>query len=601
MNTFLQQLSQFFSSQSLARRLVLLLIVVASLGGLAAIAMRAKTGTYRTIYSNLTLADAADASSRLRQIDIPVRFAEGGSALQVPTRFWDQALIVLAQDGFPSSGNIGYELMDKSSIGLSDFEQKVRYHRSLEGELSRTIMAIDGIERAKVHLALPKPSLFVSEQAEPTASVVLKVRGGRTLEPNEVKGIARLVASAVEKMNPEDVSIVDSQGNMLNQGLDPNEETLALSNRLAYKVEYENRLKERIESMLAKTVGDGKVVARVNADFDFAQRSMTQETYDPDGQVVRQEKWYGEGPAAGGSGAGSAGPAGSDSNLPPGDPGATTVGALGADANAKTDRATFYEISRTTQQIVETVPILERITVSVLVDGSYVEVETPEGELTQEFRPLPESEIAVLTDAVRNIIGYSEDREGGTADSVTVSSVPFRVNEVELEETPLVERLLTPHLIREIIQWSIVGLIGLLLILMVLRPAVRSVAIVGSGGTTQGLPGPQSGDRASISGAGRMLASGAGQQQARLSGQGAPAGLPGGPTATGAQGAQAALGTQSAFAGAPAGADAGAAFLNSPHLHAVRQANEAEAAIAQAAQSNIPKAAAIVRSWLDER
>lgn len=479
MNFFSQliaQLSGVFGSQNAARRGIVFAVMALSLAGLGYMIVRAKTGPYKTLYSNMQPSDAAEAASKLQMAQIPARFGENGATLQVPAGKFDQALMILAQEGLPSSGTPGYdELMGKSNIGVSDFELKVRYHRSLEGELARTIMAINGVERARVHLALPKPTLFVRETAKPTASVVLKLRSGARLTDKEVNGIVLLVSGAVEGLESKAVSIIDQDGKLLNQTDQPEEQAI-MSDRIAYKLNYENLLKERIESMLGKTVGDGKVVAHVNADFDFAQRTTTEERFDPDSQVARRETILDEGPAGNGLTPTNAGGAGSDSNLPP--PGSPSGGfvATGA-AKSRNDRETEYEISKTTAQVVETVPLLHRITVSVLVDGTYDEVDDGEGGTRREFVARDASEMATYEEAVKNVIGYSEDRPGGVSDMVTVKSVAFQLNEVEpfAEEA---EPLMNPDLLRDLIQWGIVALIGLLLIFTVLRPAMKSVSVV---------------------------------------------------------------------------------------------------------------------------
>lgn len=476
----LQQLSALFGSQSAARRFVVLSVVVGSIGLLAYVAMRAQSASYKPVLSNVQQSEAARAIGTLQMIGIPAKLGDGGTSVLVPMgKRWDQALIMLSQEGFPNSGSVGYEIMDKSSIGRSDFEQKIRFHRSLEGELARTIATIDGIDRAKVHLAMPKQSVFVSDQVKPSASVVIKTWPGATLSDDEVRGISVLVSRAVgQGMEPEDVSVVDTRRGMLNPAKEV-EQSSSVNSRLTFKTNHENLLRERIESALAKTVGAGKVVARVNADYDFTQTVTTAETYDPDSKVVRQSTEITEGGAT----AVGAGPPGSSSNLPPG-------GASSGDAGgrSRSDQKFYYEIAKTTSQVTQTVPTLQRLTVSVLVDGLYEEVDDGSGNVTREYSPRPARELADLENSVKAIVGYSEERPGGGVDLVTVSSVQFQMGEDEFGEEAAERPLFTPDMIQNLAQWLVLAAISMMLIFLVLRPAVKSISVIAS--PAPSLPGP---------------------------------------------------------------------------------------------------------------
>lgn len=553
------QLSKVFGSQPAARRLMVFLIMAGSIGGLVYLMLQARVGTYKTLYSNLQAADAAEAAGKLRMAEIPVRFTDNGTTIQVPTSRWDQGLMILAQEGLPGSGTPGYdELMGKSSIGVSDFELKVRYHRSLEGELARTIMTIRGVERARVHLALPKPTLFVKDTPKATASVILKLRSGETLTDKEVRGMVLLVSGAVEGLDPETVSIIDSHGDLLNDHPGSKDQP-SITDRVGYKVQYENRLKDRIETMLAKTVGDGKVVARVNADFNFTQKTTTEDKFDPDSQVVRKEIVRGEGTGTEAAKSAASG-AGSDPNTPAQKGTETSTETPKHDSKSKLDKETEFALSHTSSQLVETVPALQRITVSVFVDGNYDEVDDGKGGKRKEFVARDAKQMATLEEAVKSIIGYSEERAGGVGDVVTVKSVSFQANDTAgLEAVP--EPKINPDLIRELVQWGIVVFIALLLIFTVLRPAVRSVSIV------------------------------------------SPAALPAGVSGGGSAQLQHALG-----AAAARGLPDGAAEANEA-AHKLAQANalkleskeQLSNQLASATLSDVPKAARVIKQWLEEK
>lgn len=577
--TLTQQLSNIFGSEAAGRRGSFILILLISVGGLGYLGVRAKVGNFRTLYSNLSLSDAGLAATKLRQLDIPVRFADGGTTLEVPSRHWDDAVMILVQEGFPNSGVLGYELMDKSSIGLSKFEQEVRFHRSLEGELARTIMAFDSIERAKVHLSLPdKSAFFLDEKSSPSASVIVKTRGGKPLSVKEAGGIARLIASAVQGMETGSIAIVDSRGIIIDQGGDPSVDSMAVTGRLAFKIDYENRLKDLIETMLAKTVGEGRVVARVNADFDFTHRTEKQEIYDPELQVIRQETWTSEGPNSAAALAAVGGVAGSGSNLPNAtQPQSSTLGGGGGGQRTKYNRSTTYEVSRTTSVVEKTVPQLMRITASVFVDGTYSEEEI-DGEVVRNYEPRSPTELAILEDAIKGVIGFVKDRGNGVGDTVDVSSMEFQVQDFDLSDIPP-ETLLTPALIRDLVQWSIFGVIGLLLIFLVLRPAARGVAVVGVSSASVGALPKGSSPRA------------------------VPAPVAGGQLASPVAASAGALpeGEDEEFYDDDDDEEGRLLTPDARQLRKLRKSGEAQAALAEATQANLPKASGIVRGWIEDK
>lgn len=571
-STLIEQLATLFNSQAMARRVLVFGILGVSISGLVYIMTRARSGSFKTVATVAQPGELAEAIWKLHQLDIPTSIDDSGTTLKVPNSKYHQAAMILAEEGLVGGRAIqGYsELMDSPGIGLSDFEQKVRFHRSLEGELARTVMWINGVDRARVHLARPQPSLFITERAKPTASVMLKLRPGVTLTGKNVLGIANLVANAVEDLEPEAVTIVDTKtGRMLNEDLDA-DGSGSVTSWVSYKTDFENRLKRKIEGMLERTVGAGKVIAHVNAEFDFRQKTTTSETFNPDEVVARRQNIRADGPLSSAT-ARTSGPTGSGSNLVPGGgaTGSTSIGA--AAATEQFDRETFFEISKTTSHEVQTVPILLRQSVAVLVDGIYDETDDGSGNITRTFKE--REDLSDLEVTVKSVIGFTEDRGGNVeGDVVSVSSVPFQIDTFDSEEALPASPFLSPDMIREAIRWGIVGLIGVLLIFLVLRPAVKSVSLVPMPAAAQGsLPAPARRDVA--------------------------AQLPGG---------------SQAVAGLPEGAEGLADFddeeLDDEHesivgadsLRKLRKESKIHEELMQATKSNIPKAAGIVRQWLDE-
>ncbi|MCL5270422.1 MAG: flagellar M-ring protein FliF, partial [bacterium] len=277
------QIGQIIKSQSAARRLLLLAIVMGSVCAMVALTLHTRTGGYVVLFTGMQAGDAGEAIGKLRQMGIEARLENGGTTIKVPRNRSDEAAMMMAMEGIPSSGIVGFELMDKNSLGQTKFQQEKNYLRMREGELARTLLSLREIERARVHLALPENVLFAQDSERPTASVVIKLHNGAALTDKQVSGIIHLVSHSVEGLQPEDVSIIDNLGNLLNESRLPEGATLTLTQN-NFKTQYEDLLKSRIETMLEKVVGKGKVAARVQADFDFSTSREVKEIYNPDDQ-----------------------------------------------------------------------------------------------------------------------------------------------------------------------------------------------------------------------------------------------------------------------------------------------------------------------------
>jgi flagellar M-ring protein FliF len=484
------QLGSLLQSQSAARRLTLFLILCGSVAAMIWLSVHARTGGYVVLCSDLRPGEAGEAMSKLREIGIPSQVENGGTAIKVQRAKADDAAMALAMEGIPDGGRVGFELMDKSTIGQTRFQQEKNFHRMREGELARTLLSLREIENARVHLALPEDSLFVSEAKPPTASVVLKLRRGAVLTGRQVNGITHLVSRSVEGLKPENVSIIDSQGNLLNQARTDDAAEFTATQQ-AYKTQYEDLLKNRIESMLENVIGKGKVSARVQAEFDFSTMHQIKESYDPELSTIKTQKYLTEGTGEKSAGAlGIGGVAGSASNVPPLAPlaqaGETTATGTGQGLT-KTEVSTEYAPSKTWEESQQTVPVPQRLSVAVLVDGTYEEVKSGKGEVKQEFQPRPQAELDQFKSLVEAAIGFTSNEK--RQDTVTVACASFKTDTPKEEKEPFLLTYPVRQMIQLGVEWGVIGVVGLLLILMVLRPAIKQMLVMPISSARGALPG----------------------------------------------------------------------------------------------------------------
>ncbi|MDA8085362.1 MAG: flagellar basal-body MS-ring/collar protein FliF [Nitrospiraceae bacterium] len=361
---------------------------------------------YELLYSNLTDEDAGLIMQKLDQQKIPYKATSQG--LMVPADKVAVLRLKLAAEGLPQSGGVGFEIFDKNSYTTTDFVQKVDYKRALQGELARTIMAISGIELCRVQLVIPDNSDFLSDKpGKPRASVLIKLAPGRALSQGQVQGIVHLVASSVEGLSPSDVSIVDSQGYILNA---PEDESIVLTgSQLEYEHTVEKDIENRVSGILAPVVGPGNVKVRVAADIDFTKMDKIEKTYDPDSQVARSQQTTEEKSTTGAPG----GVPGAASNLP----GKPPVAAFSTQGQSEKKNETVnYEINEVTSHIENATGVVRRLSVVALVDGTYKNVK---GKL--QYIPRSDQDLKQFEDMVKKAVGY----DAGRGDQVKVVNMPF--------------------------------------------------------------------------------------------------------------------------------------------------------------------------------
>jgi flagellar M-ring protein FliF len=447
-----------------------LLIGVAALATLVLVYLFwGQAGDYQVLYANLSQEDAGQVVAKLKEKGVPYEISGGGSAVLVPSDKVYELRLALASEGLPRGGNVGFEIFNEQSLGQTEFVQKLNYQRALQGELVRTIRQFSEVEDARVHIVMPKESVFLDNAEPASAAVVLKVRPGRTLSTSQVQGVVHLVSAAVEGLKPENVKVVDMSGRTLFAREDSAAAGGLSSSQLEYQRNLEDGLKRKVEGMLEKVVGPGKAIARVNADLDFTQQSLTQEIFDPDSAVARTKQTSQE-TSSGGAGlaAGIPGPD-YDANQP--GAGATAEG--GGQSFNRSQESVSYEINKLAKQVVSPVGSLERLSVAVIIDGVYKEGQGGE----KSFVPRSKKEIAEFEAIVKRAVGLDEER----GDQVEVTSIPFSLPE-EAAEPGAFSSLAGRALSLGTLKWLAKLAVALLLIVFVLRPVASGLARGGGGG-----------------------------------------------------------------------------------------------------------------------
>ncbi|MCC7441678.1 MAG: flagellar M-ring protein FliF [Bdellovibrionales bacterium] len=458
-----RQIYDFMTGLSPMKKLAMVTTGIAIGGILFALFRWAGETAYRPLMTNLAPEDATNIIRILRERKIPFNVDPTGRNIEVPPeRIYDLRL-ELATQGLPESGNVGYEVFDKQALGTTSFVQNVNLKRALEGELTRTIQTIKGVKRARVHLAMPKKSTFVEDQKEPTASVVLDLEPGTQLGEKQVYGIGVMVSSAVEGLDHSAVRIVDSNGKMLSKGSRDSMVSMS-ADQQEYKAKLEEDLQRRVEEMLGRVVGDGRVVARVTAEMDFSQVTETQTLYDADGAAVRsvqknQEEMQGRRPGAMGS-------AGAASNLPGQNPATATE--IRSDTN-KVREITNYEVPQTVRKVVKPFGSVSKLSVAVIVDGKHTK-EQKDGEVLSKVEPWSPEKLKEFETMIAGALGVDPKR----GDKVEIRHMEFASEDFD-EAARLLEQTERRAYMQNLLLYSVIGVIIVLFFFFVVRPYIKWV------------------------------------------------------------------------------------------------------------------------------
>ena len=476
-----------------------LFALLAGVAGLIAVIVGlllwSRTPDYRVLFSNLADRDAGAVVQALQQMNVPYKFSEGGGIIYVPSDKVHDVRLRLASQGLPRGGVVGFELLENQKFGLTQFQEQVNYQRALEGELSRSVQSLSAVESARVHLAIPKPSVFLREQQKPSASVLLTLYPGRTLSREQIAGITHLVSSSVPDLPVTAVSVIDQHGNLLSADLNRKSYGELDEQQLAYRHQLEASYIKRIVDILEPVVGPGNVRAQVTADIDFSESEATDEIYRPNqnpGEAAIRSQQTQEsvtGPqqqpqqtaAAGGvPGALSNQPAPA-ATAPITNPPETQAE---AQANVSTHResVTNYEVDRTVRHTRTPTGSIKRLSAAVVVNyrrvvdqAAAANADSAEAEAVPagRFEPLAADELAKIEALVREAMGYNASR----GDSLNVANVPFTVPDTPAsapdKEPPYWKQPQFIELAKDIGKNLLIGAIALIVLFGFVRPLLR--------------------------------------------------------------------------------------------------------------------------------
>ena len=427
---------------------------------------RLSTPTMGLLYANLDPKDSGEISQKLDAMNVQYTVRPDGTAILVPADQVGRLRVAMAQDGLPTGGSVGFELFDKpEGLGTTDFVQNINEMRALEGELERTIDSIDAIDSSRVHLVLPKRELFSRDVQQPSASIMVVVRGGQELGKPQVTAIQNLVASAVPGLKPYGVTIVDQNGTLLARATDDPNESLDLGNDPDdQRVSYETRLSRSIEEMLEQSLGVGHARVEVSADMDFDRVVTNSEVYDPNGQVVRSTETVNETNLNSDSGGGPQ-PITVQTDLPQGQQTNASAAATPTSTSKRSQETTNYEISKNETTQTRQAGVVKRLSVAVLVDGTY---DTDANGKTI-YTPRSSQELAQIADLVKTASGF-DDRRG---DQIKVVNLRFAEEQVpEIEDKPIILGMNKDDLFK-IFETLVLAIVAVLVAMLVIRPLVN--------------------------------------------------------------------------------------------------------------------------------
>ncbi len=479
---------------------VLLMVAIAALAAIiVAGSTWLKQSDYRILFSNISERDGGAIIAALDQMNVPYKFNDSGSAVLIPSaRVYDVRLRLAAQ-GLPKGGNVGFELMENQKFGVSQFAEQVNYQRGLEGELARTIQSIGAVQTARVHLAIPKPTVFVREELKPSASVLLNLYAGRSLDAAQVAGIQNLVSASVPNLSATSVTLIDQTGAMISQlksrlmeaGLDPTQ--------LKYVGEIEAAAIKRVDDILSPILGQGNYRVQVAADIDFSQTEQTAETHRPNTTppdiAVRSQQTSetastsssttAQGvpgalsnqppvpatapltqPAVPGAAA-PAGAAGAASGLPPGQINAAglqaPIGNIGPPINTRKDSTINYEVDRTTRHTKQSVGTIRRLTAAVVINHR------PDAK--GAIKPLAEPELRQINGLVKEALGFNQER----GDSVSVANAPFAATDRAETALPIWKDPDMLSLGKDLFKYGLIAAIAAYLLFKIILPLIRTM------------------------------------------------------------------------------------------------------------------------------
>ncbi len=482
-----------FNQLPATRKIGLLVTLAASIALVVGLVMWSSVPDYRVLFSNLAEKDAGAVTATLQQMNIPYKAGPAGTLLVPSDQVYDLRFKLAAQ-GLPRGGAVGFEIMDSPKLGMTQFQEQLAFQRGLEGELARTIQSLSPVESARVHLAIPKPSVFIRDKQSPSASVLVKLYPGRVLDPGQVQAVVHLVSSSVPELSSDSVTVVDQAGNLFSAKSDSSAMKGLNSSQLDYVRQIETYHAQRIEAIVAPIVGAGNVKAEVRADLDFTESEATSETYKPnptpDAQAIRSQQSVEDVNAASGS---AMGVPGALTNQPPGPAAAPFNAPAGANAglnfgsgqgqggnSSRRESTVNFELDKTIRHVKESLGRVKRLSVAVVVN--YRPAAADQNGQVGKPTPLSSQELAQINNLVKEAVGFNQER----GDTVNVVNAAFTESKTEVD-IPAWKDPENVSMAKSMLKNLVIFGLAFYLVFGVLRPLLRDLVKPPEGGFSHGV------------------------------------------------------------------------------------------------------------------
>ena len=471
------QLKTFFKNLSTARKVTLFLLICGVTAGFSFLMIWANKPDFQVLYSGLATEDAGTIIQKLKENKIPYQISSNGKSIMVPKEHVYETRLGLASQGLPQGGAVGFEIFDNTQLGTTDFVMNINYQRACQGELSRTINGLAEVESSRVHIVMPTSSLFVEDEKPATASVVLKMKRGKSLNKAQIQGIVHLIASSVSGLKPDNITVLDNSGNMLSGFLNKSSDTQFSSEQLELQNKIEKDLGNRVKTMLEKALGPGKAAVRIACSLDFKRHEKTEEIYQPGNRAIRSEQLNDE-------------ISRTKQEKPVGIPGVVSnmseTKAPETLSNKepvyqKKDRTVNYEVGKVISHIVEPVGNIRRMSVAVIIDGTYSIIKNEDGEEERKYIPRTPDEMNKFEQIIKSSVNFDEKR----GDRIEVVNIPFessKLNAAESEGGIIEDNWLSKvSTYKPFIKYGFLFIFILSSFIFIVRPLMRWIASGGTG------------------------------------------------------------------------------------------------------------------------
>ena len=468
-----------FNELPATRKMGLAAALAASIALIIGLLLWSSAPEYKVLFSNLSEKDAGTMTTVLQQMNAPYKTEAGGTLLVPAEQVYDLRFKLAAQ-GLPKGGAVGFELMDSPKLGMTQFQEQIAFQRGMEGELARTVQALSPVESARVHLAIPKPSVFIRDKQMPSASVLVNLHPGRALDPGQVQAIVHLVSSSVPELSPNNITVVDQAGNLLTNKTDSQSAQGLNASQLDYTRQKESYYAERIEAIVSPIVGQGNVKAEVRADLDFSESEATSESFKPnptpDTQAIRSQQSVEDINNAGNQAQGvpgaltnqPPGPATAPVNAAPGANAGPNVGAGQGGNSSRKENTTNFELDKTIRHTKEPLGRVKRLSVAVVVN--YKAGSKDANGVAAKPTPLTPAELTQINNLVRESMGFNQQR----GDTVNVVNAAFTDSKVELD-IPLWKDPDNVAMAKTLLKNLLIFGLAFYLVFGVLRPILRDM------------------------------------------------------------------------------------------------------------------------------